>query len=505
VSLTHQGLRRDLAADRLEFGTPRLLPLRPTALPSGDGPAGVVASDFDGDGHLDLATANNLGDDVSVYRGDGTGGFLPAGATAPTVGDGPVALVTGDFDRDSILDLAVANHDSGDVSVLRGDGNGGFHPATAFAVGAEPFSLTAGDFDDDGHLDLATAHLGGAVVVLLGDGAGGFAPASGSPLTVSLNPFAIVAADVNADGDLDLVTGSIFKTSDVTVLLGDGAGGFAPAPGSPFVAGVAPASLTVADFNADGHADLATGDLAAAAVNLFLGDSTGAFGPAGTFAVGADPRALAVADFNGDGHLDLAAANSGEFTPGAGDDVSLLLGAGAGGFDPALYFAVGDQPVALVADDFNEDGSPDLATANFAGDDVTVLLIDPPPAQIEEGLRSIPLEILSDIGSDRLVTATVRVPTGLLDPGVAADVTLTIALVELTVSGEENLLLTRTYSLAELQVHELDGGDGYGTVVIQLDPPTEELQGNSRVEVCTTLRRGTATGPIVCEILEPIE
>jgi hypothetical protein len=79
-------------------------------------------------------------------------------ATNFGVGDGPQSVTTGDFNGDGKLDLATANSASNNVSVLFGDGSGGFGTATNFAVGISPQSVTTGDFNGDGKLDLATAN-----------------------------------------------------------------------------------------------------------------------------------------------------------------------------------------------------------------------------------------------------------------------------------------------------------------------------------------------------------
>jgi hypothetical protein len=77
---------------------------------------------------------------------------------------------------------------------------------------------------------------------------------------------------------------------------------------------------------------------------------------------------VAVADFDGDGHPDLAAANSG------GGTVSVLLNDGHGGFGPRADYAVGSRPFSVAVGDFDRDGDPDLATANLDGGGVSVLL-----------------------------------------------------------------------------------------------------------------------------------
>ena len=135
----------------------------------------VTTGDFNADGKLDLATANFNSDNVSVLLGNGLGGF--AAAVNFGVGDGPFSVTTGDFNADGKLDLATANSGSDNVSVLLGDGLGGFAAAVNFGVGDGPHSVTTGDFNADGKLDLATANFGSDnVSVLLNDCTANTAP-----------------------------------------------------------------------------------------------------------------------------------------------------------------------------------------------------------------------------------------------------------------------------------------------------------------------------------------
>jgi hypothetical protein len=133
-------------------------------------------------------------------------------------------------------------------------------------------------------------------------------------------------------------------------------------------------------------------------------------------------------------------------------------------------------------------------------------VLDPTPDGGEPplDLTSLPVEILSDIGSSTLVAATVVVPAELLEPGIVETVTLRISLVELTGAGMSVPLLERDYALADLVVLDPDVGGGLVVIQIDFDPPTDEIQANSVVEVCTTLRTPDETGPEVCEILEPL-
>jgi hypothetical protein len=381
-------------AQSLDFSAPPGSPF--AAL--GD-PYGLATGDFNGDGRLDLVTGNADGDSGSVLLGDGNGGF--GAPTSFLVGTPFYSMAVADFNGDGRLDLATANGTANRVSVLLGDGHGGFSagPGSPITVGSSPYSVATADFNGDGKPDLAVANSGdNTVTVLLGNGNGGFTAAVGSPFSVGAHPSSVAVGDFNGDGKPDVVTANAFDNT-VSVLLGDGSGGFGSAPGSPFAAGYLPVSVAVADFNGDGKLDLVianvggnTGNPKANVVTVLLGDGGGGFGPAvgSPFPVGDQANSLfqvplgniAVGDFNADGTPDIAIANLTD--PGS---VSVLLGDGGGGLSaaPGSPFPAGNEPNAVVVGDFNRDGRPDLATANGGYVYVSVLLNTPPTTSITGG------------------------------------------------------------------------------------------------------------------------
>ena len=119
-----------------------------TTWPTGTNPYQVAVGDFNGDGKQDLATANQNTSNVSILMGDGLGGF--AAAVNFGVGTYPFSVAVGDFNGDGKQDLATANGVSNDVSILTGDGLGGFAAAVNFGVGTYPFQVVVGDFNGDG-------------------------------------------------------------------------------------------------------------------------------------------------------------------------------------------------------------------------------------------------------------------------------------------------------------------------------------------------------------------
>ena len=126
---------------------------------SGSTRIAIVAGDFNGDGRLDLAVSQRRRQHVSVLLGNGDGTFQTPVRSQNAVGSDPAAIVAGDFNGDGQLDLAVANDDSNDVSVLLGNGDGTFQPQVTYAVGSVPIAIVAGDFNGDGRLDLAVANV----------------------------------------------------------------------------------------------------------------------------------------------------------------------------------------------------------------------------------------------------------------------------------------------------------------------------------------------------------
>jgi hypothetical protein len=233
----------------------------------------VAVGDFNGDGKLDLAVANQCGNDpncvspgtVTILLGDGTGNFTTA--SSPATGNQPYSVAVGDFNGDGKLDLAVANQcgsdpscaSPGTVSILLGDGTGNFTTASSLATGNAPQSVAVGDFNGDGRLDLAVANsLDDTVSALLLS-----APEAGVPSSLAfgsqnLSSPKTLALTITNTGTAALnITGTSLSgpnSADFTAALNTCSSPFSPGGNcslnvtfTPSIAGVESATLTVTD------------------------------------------------------------------------------------------------------------------------------------------------------------------------------------------------------------------------------------------------------------------
>jgi hypothetical protein len=341
-------------------------------IPVGVNPANPGVGDFNGDGKLDLAVPNNGSFTVSILLGNGNGTFTEAIGSPFAVGVNPSHAAVGDFNGDGKLDLAVTNNFDRNIWILLGNGAGQFTLAGSPIPTRDSRTLGVADFNRDGKLDIAAENYAtNDVSILLGNGNGTFTEALGSPIPVGTTPTSVAMGDFNGDGKLDLAVGNALS-DNISILLGDGAGGFGAAPGSPIPVGVEPlGSVGVADFNGDHKLDFAVANFGSNNVSIMLGDGTGGFASALGSPIGLGSQAVwvGVADFNGDNKLDLAVSNYNSNT------VSILLGDGTGSFtfSGALPTA-GSGAGYLEIGDFNGDNKPDLAVSNVFSNDVTILL-----------------------------------------------------------------------------------------------------------------------------------
>ena len=299
------------------------------------------------------------------------GPALEFSKTVIPVGHGPGSIAVADVNHDGKLDIIVANTVDGTLDVLLGDGKGHFvrSQGSPFACGKSPNDIAIGDFNGDGNLDLVIANTETPyLTILLGDGKGGFAPSPHSPFDTHSHPHVhgVAVADFNGDGKLDVITDS-WGHDQILMFAGDGKGDLI-LPGQAFKTGKRPYQrLRSSDFNKDAKADVVTTDLDQNAVSILLGDGKGGLrdAPGSPFPAGKAPWAVAIDDMNHDGNLDLVIV---PYAPDVADPkdvgVTVLLGDGKGGFRkmPGSPFSLAgcEGPDRVATGDINGDGLRDI-------------------------------------------------------------------------------------------------------------------------------------------------
>jgi hypothetical protein len=306
-----------------------------------------LSGDFNGDGLLDLAVSN-WETNLAVLLGKGDGTFQPALINSYATDSG--TLASGDFNGDGKLDLAVTNTQGITVSVFLGNGDGTFQPPVEYVTTKYPGGLVVGDFNRDGKLDLLV--IGGyyaQMSLLLGNGDGTFQAQS----ILDTSGGQVCVGDFNGDGVLDI---GLASGVYVAISLGKGDGSFLPP--KYYAGGNSPQSVVTADLNGDGILDLVIGGWNG--ISVLLGEGGGGFGTPTNYTTGRTSYDTStVVDLNGDGKPDIAVAKSFDNT------IAVLLGNGDGTFQQPSYFQAGVLSEAITFGDFNGDGAMDLALSAY--------------------------------------------------------------------------------------------------------------------------------------------
>ncbi len=368
--------------------------------PTGSSPVGIVLTDFSPkldalgkpvldvnnnpilrDGLPDIVSANNGSSNLTMYTGSpaaaatGDGTFYDSSnVPLANVNRHPGKVTVGDLNGDGITDLVVPVQASNELQVFFGLAAGGYNgiPTVLSTTtnGAGPVSVAIGDVNGDGAPDILVANrTRNNVAIFLNSGTGTFPATPSSLVTVGNTPTGLVLADINEDGAADIIVshnGGSNANRGVTVRLGNGDGTFLPA--TELLTGTSAVAIAVADFNRDGHADLAVADdqpLGSGVVHVLKGNGAGTFATLANPFTGPNPVDLAVADFNNDGFPDVVTVSRSTTTF---NDLSVLISNAGTGFQPAIQTTLqSDSPLqSVVPMHVNQDPYVDLVVTSVA-------------------------------------------------------------------------------------------------------------------------------------------
>lgn len=354
-------------------------------LAAGTNPISVIISDIDHDGKPDLVVADYSTSSVSVLRNTSTAGSASfATGLSFATGSDPFSVGVADIDGDGKPDVVAVNQNDNTISVLRNTSSVGsisFAAQVTFSIGNSPNNLSISDIDGDGKPDVAVANYNGSNLSVLRNTStvGTISFATAVSFATGFQSTSIVAGDIDGDGKPDLAVGNS-GNADISVLRNTSiVGTISFATQVTFATGTGPFSISIGDIDGDGKPDLAVANDGSSTVSVLRNTSISGtinFATQLTFSTGSEPLFVAIGDIDGDGKPDLAVAN------GQGTSISVLHNTSTSGnisFAAQVSFATGSSPYSIGIGDLDGDGRADLVVANEGSNTLSVLQQTGPP------------------------------------------------------------------------------------------------------------------------------
>lgn len=327
---------------------------------AGDRPNAVAVADITGDNILDLAIPNGFSSNISILAGASDGTFTDFGTVS--TGSYPWTIELIDVNSDGYIDMITPNGNSHNIAVHLNNGSGTFAPPVYYSTGTYPQGIISCDLDGDNDFDLIASNWGSnSISVFANNGDGTFA----DQVTYATNnePLGLSYADYEQDGDFDVFVAN-YGHNTISIFRNNGYGSFTV---ENVTLGIIDAMNVIAvDLDNDYDLDLAVVCQSVDMIYIALQDASGNFGNGTFYPTGDDPRRICAADVDGDGDMDLVSANMGS------DNLSILSNNGDGAFNCHGEYPTGDGPNWVTSADFNGDDKLDLAIANAFSDSISI-------------------------------------------------------------------------------------------------------------------------------------
>ena len=354
------------------------------AVPAGQGPTGIASADFDGDGRPDVVVADGDSTNIEVFLNKSTPGvfsFTQQYYFALPNSDVPGAVAVGDMDGDGKPDIIVSTVLSPRIYVFLNTSTAGaisFASPVQFAQGSYCLGLTVGDCNGDGKPEIVEVNIADNTVSVYANNStvGNLAFAARMNLTPGSSdvPYAVVVSDIDGDGMADIATADAGSNSiSVFHNTGSPGGALSFAPYADFSVGGTPESIAAGDLDGDGKPDIVTGNYGDNTISLLHNTSTSgnvSFAASAALPAGSSPQAVAIGDLDGDGKPDVVTANF------ADNDVSVFRNTSTSGtiaLAAQVTYATDRAPFSIAAVDMDGDGFPDLSIAADNGNVFDVL------------------------------------------------------------------------------------------------------------------------------------